>query len=475
MKNGRCFFRAAFVCAAAAVLAAGGAEPSMRALAVSRQCPRYFEADGKTFVPIGINLCYCRDREPKATYLAWLNTFAANGGNYIRLWCGNAYWDVMPTLGKIDPEAVARLKWITAECAKRGIKIKLCLEQFRGFDASQPPVFRKEIYAPYAKKLSDWYTNEVCQAAFRKKIDAMAEAIGDAPPVAVIEIWNEIMADWGRLQTAWQTKTLAYLRQKFPGKLVVCNLGSFSETLSPVAYDRICARADNDFLQVHRYYDPGAAMAICYGPIDILCADAIRELRDRSCAKPSLLAEVGAVKPNHTGASELYEKDSEGVLMHDMLFAPFFAGGAGCGQMWYWDSRYVDGKGLWFHYGRFARAIKGLDPVAEDFTPFRFESPAYRAYGLRGKKTTVVWVRDKRVDALAEVKNGKKAEVRTGWKIACATGGPVECYLPWEDRAVKAEVVDGKILLPPFTRSAVLRFRTPPGRIATETAGRRNL
>ena len=83
-------------------------------------------------------------------------------------------------------------------------------------------------------------------------------------------------------------------------------------------YDRICARADNDFLQVHRYYDPGAAMSVCYGPIDVFCADAIRELRDRDSSKPALLAETGAVKPNHTGLSELYASDPEGVLMHDV-------------------------------------------------------------------------------------------------------------------------------------------------------------
>ena len=430
-------------------------------LAISTRTPRYFEVDGKPFVPIGVNLCYCRESDPEKTYLAWLDKLAANGGNCIRLWCGDAFWDAMPRFGEIDGTVVARLKWIANECQARGIRIKLTLEQFRGFDESQPPVFRKPIYAPYVKTLTEWYTNEICQAAFRKKIDAMAAALADHPAVAAVEIWNEIMNDWGVLQTAWQTGTLAYLRAKFPRQFVLANLGSFSEADSGVMYDRICARTDNDFLQVHRYYDPGAGMGVCRGPVDFFCADAIRELRDRRTDRPALLAEVGAVKPNHTGPSDLYPKDPEGVLMHDMVFAPFFAGAAGCGQMWHWDSRYVDGNGLWWHLGRFAKAIEGLDPVAEDFKPFRGESKAYRFYGLRGKVTTVIWLRDKRVDALAEVRDGKVPERRTDWKLPMKTEGAVDAYLPWEDRHIMAQTEANKICLPPFRRSIVLRFKTP--------------
>ena len=435
--------------------------PPVAPMTISKTNPRYFESAGETFVPIGVNLCYCRDRDVKTGYLEWLDRFAANGGNFIRLWCGNAFWDVMPRFNEIDPAVVDRLRWIADECDKRGVRIKLTLEQFRGFGDDQPPVFRKEIYAPYAKTMTEWFTNGVCQAAFRKKIDAIAAAVGDHSAVAVIEIWNEIMTDWGRVQTAWQTETLAYLRAKFPRQLVVCNLGSFSEVDSGIANDRICAREDNDFLQVHRYHDPGAGMSVCYGPIDVLCADAIRELRDRSRTKPALLAETGAVKPGHTGCPDIYAKDKEGVLMHDMVFAPFFAGAAGCGQMWHWDSRYVDGNGLWHHYGRFVRAVAGLDPVAEDFNPFRGESKAYRFYGLRGRKTTVIWLRDKRVDALAELQDGKAPELRTDWKLPMRTGGAVDAYLPWEDRHETARIEGNKICLPPFRRSVVLRFRTP--------------
>lgn len=86
---------------------------------------------------------------------------------------------------------------------------------------------------------------------------------------------------------------------------------------------------------------------------------------------------------------------------------------------------------------------------------------AYRFYGLRGRNTTVVWLRDKRVDALAELRDGKVPEVRTNWKLPMKTEGPVDAYLPWEDRHVTAQTEANKICLPPFRRSVVLRFKTP--------------
>ena len=110
---------------------------------------------------------------------------------------------------------------------------------------------------------------------------------------------------------------------------------------------------------------------------------------------------------------------------------------------------------------RFVRAVAGLDPVAEDFKPFRGESKAYRFYGLRGRTTTVIWLRDKRVDALAEVRDGKVPERRTDWKLPMKTEGTVDAYLPWEDRHVTARTEANKICLPPFRRSIVLRFKTP--------------
>jgi hypothetical protein len=179
----------------------------------------------------------------------------------------------------------------------------------------------------------------------------------------------------------------------------------------------------------------------------------VRELFDRRPDCPAILAEVGAVKANHTGPSELYGKDKNGVLLHDEIFAPFFAGSAGCGQPWHWDHQYIDGNNLWWHFSRFAEALKGIDPAVEHFRPFRTETQRLRVWGLRGENTTLLWCRDKSNTWENELVLGKCPNVIAGEKIAFRDG--FMCYFPWENRW---ESVGKGGILPGFTRSIVVRI-----------------
>ena len=104
----------------------------------------------------------------------------------------------------------------------------------------------------------------------------------------------------------------------------------------------------------------------------MLAADAVKELLAFGVRKPVILTETGGVKPRHTGASELYEKDKDGVLLHDLLFAPFFAGAAGPGHVWFWRQA-IDRPNHWHHFQRFNRALEGVDPPAEAFEPIPIE------------------------------------------------------------------------------------------------------
>lgn len=109
--------------------------------------------------------------------------------------------------------------------------------------------------------------------------------------------------------------------------------------------------------------------------------------------KPIVVNEIGAVEANHAGPSKLYQVDTAGVLIHDMIFAPFFCGAAGTGGMWHWDS-YVERQHLWYHYQRFQNAIRGIDPAEERFAPFTLAGQGVRAYGLKGKNQTIIWCRN---------------------------------------------------------------------------------
>lgn len=437
--------------------------------------PRYLEDEtGKTYLPIGCNLCFFRDSErvPEETvletYRAWMTDFAANGGNFMRVWLGVPFFDVMPErIGRYDGTATEHIRYIVNLAERLGLRVKFTLEHFRSIEGqseaeSFPGVvkFHKPLYAGLVSTMREYLNSPECRKAYLDKARYLAEqGFGDSPAVIAWELWNEInsigpVRDIG----PWSDYMIGELRKIFPRQLIVQNLGSFSGTSAYQIYDYLATVRNNGFLQAHRYLDPGAQMDVCRGAMDVLCADCIRELHDRNPAVPAILAETGAVEANHARYSDLYDADREGTLLHDMLFAPFFAGSAGCGQPWHWDHIYLSRYGLWYHFARFAKAVEGVDPAAEQFAPFHTETHRLRVYGLRGRTMDLLWCRDKRNDWRSELVGHCPPEPVTGERIPVG-GTECSCYLPWEDRTEPATVRDGWCILPEFKRSIVVKCR----------------
>ena len=452
-----------------AVFAAEG-----RFLEVSREHPRYFvDASGKTFVPIGCNICFDRlygDPEEgsraacEARFWGRMRAFAANGGNFMRLWLGHPFFEVMPEKpGVFDPAATETLVKTVRLAEELGIKLKLTLESFRRTKPLGPgekyrPIFVRPLYYPYAKNMGEFFVSDRCYEIYLEKARYLKRlGLGDSPSVVCWELWNEINA-MGPVSVyeAWSARMLASLKADFPRQMVVQNLGSFADPHDFYEYDYLARIKDNAFMQVHRYLDPGAALDVTRGPMDVLCADSVGEMLARRPDRPAFLAETGAVQARHAGPSPLYDQDRLGTLIHDEIFAPFFAGSAGCGQPWHWDHQYIDHHNLWYHFRRFAKAVEGLDPVAERFTPFHTETHRLRVYALRGRKTTVLWCRDKRTTWQSELVEGKAPDVVSREKLPFESASGFDVYLPWEDRSVRLPA--GRCILPDFSRSAVIRF-----------------
>ena len=253
------------------------------------------------------------------------------------------------------------------------------------------------------------------------------------------------------------------LHRLFPLNLAMQSLGSFDTPAVRDLYRAMSLLAGNDVAQVHRYLDLGAKWEVCHGPVDVLAAEAVRELLAWSPLKPVILAESGAVEPNHAGPFKLYAKDKEGMLLHDILFAPFFAGAAGPGQCWHWNV-YIDRNNLWHHFGRFAETVKGLDPAAENFIPTMVPHSRLRIYVLKGQKTRLAWCRDRQNDWMSELEQEKPAEVIENCRIdfAPVLGGlplrRIQYYDPWRGMWHDGKAAEQVISLPPFSRSLVVRI-----------------
>ena len=255
---------------------------------------------------------------------------------------------------------------------------------------------------------------------------------------------------------------LPRVHKMFPKNLVLQSLGSFDMENRRADYRYINELPANDVAQIHRYIDEHATLDVCTAPMDILASNAIEELRSYNICKPMLLAEVGAVLPNHTGPSDLYPLDKEGTLMHDALFAPFFSGAAGGGNHWHWDV-YIDKNDLWYHYARFNETVKDINPLHEGFVPLKLYHERLRIYVLAGHKTILAWCRDRENDWKSELMEGKKPEELLRQKVdftsLVATNAvkKVSVYDPWQHQWKKAEK-NSVVSLPAFKRSVVIKI-----------------
>ncbi|MDO4574432.1 MAG: cellulase family glycosylhydrolase [Planctomycetia bacterium] len=445
---------------------------------VSQENPHYLElSDGTPYLPIGVNLCVLRDTDKNGN-VHLLDDHAAleriafyfqklheNGGNYCRIWLGMPPFEIETSqAGHFDATRIANIEKLLELAKKYGIYVKFCVEHFRTLEPRVPyafgvVTFGKPIYKTNPpSNMTEFLNGEVGQAYYRARCAKLAEHFKNHPNVFGWELWNEVNCVPGGLD--WTEKMLPSIHALFPNHLVFQSLGSYDSNWAPQPYERLVNMPGNDLAQVHRYLDPGAKLDVCRGPMDVLAADSVRALRKGNVAKPILSTELGAVQANHAGPSLLYPLDKEGLLLHDILFAPFFSGAAGSGHCWHWNV-YIEKNDLWWQIGRFTRSIAGVNPIAEKLEPFYAEAAPVRIYGLKGKKSTLVWLRDSEYDWQRELLDKQPAVTRENLSVSIPAleGKTVTAYDPWLDRDVEV-TQDGKnILLPKFRRSIILRAK----------------
>jgi hypothetical protein len=443
---------------------------------VSQRDSRYFELSNRhSYVPIGLNMiapdgAFGRGETNGLRRMDdWLAKLEANGGNFARVWLSSDFWDVEhERSGSYDVAKAHRIDALLALARRHGIRLKLTLEHFREMsDQPRQSWANKRLQhvslGGPATNMADFFAGSASRDRFKGKLDWFATRYGSDPIIFGWELWNEVNAVRGGDYMAWTEAMLPELHRRFPNNLAMQSLGSFDGDSSRAVYQRLTQMPGNDVSQVHRYLDLGASYPSCHGPVDILASDAVRTLLGWEPHRPILLAESGAVEPGHSGPSKLYAKDNEGILLHDILFAPFFSGAAGPGHCWHWGE-YVDRNNLWYHFARFAEVLKQVDLPGEHFQPAQIEHPRLRLYALRGRQTTLVWCRDRENTWETELQAGQAPTPVTVsldvTKLTTKTARlEARAYDPWQNKWSELPVANGSGDLPQFTRSLVLLLR----------------
>ena len=439
----------------------------------------YFSfSDGSPYIPVGINMINPSGRyneNPDSAFYEidqWMKNLSENGGNFIRVWLSYSFWDIEEEAGKYNEEKALRIDRFIEMSRKYNLRIKLTLEHFRSVTLEENPqkwatkfAYHKSRGGPF-DSIRQYLTSTEGQRLFLNKIDFYRKRYGSDTLFFGWELWNEMNAvrvPQDSIFYAWNEKMLSAVKQKFPENLVMQSLGSFDGEYAKPVYKKIMGMPGNEVAQVHRYLDPGAEMEICQAPMDIICASAVKELQAYYLPKPIVLAETGAVESEHAGPSKYYPKDTAGILLHDILFAPFFVGAAGTGMSWHWES-YVHKNNLWYHFHRFNEVIKGIDPIRESFSPSLIETNSLRIYVLKGKNTTLLWLRDKMNNWESELKKGIPPQILHRINVNLPDLGitapyeKIDVYDPWKDLWTTIKKDDLTFTLPDFKRSVAVRL-----------------
>ncbi|HEX8040551.1 MAG TPA: hypothetical protein VF490_15435 [Chryseosolibacter sp.] len=202
-------------------------------------------SDGTPYIPIGLNMIApgAAAREGEAQGLAemegWMKALSENGGNYVRIWLSNPFWDVEPDQAGVYDEAKARrIDKVLALARKYGLRVKMTIEHFRALtpqESSQSwalkPVYHTSHGGPL-DSVTQYITTAAGQSLMLKKLDYYQKRFGDDPVIFGWELWNEMNAMRVPRDSAffgWNRKMLAELKQRFPKNLAMQSLGSFDD------------------------------------------------------------------------------------------------------------------------------------------------------------------------------------------------------------------------------------------------------
>lgn len=441
---------------------------------VSATNPRYFETtSGHPWIPVMINFIVPNGEEGEVfkRINMYFKHFSENGGNAMRIWISSPFLEIEDQqVGEYSEVKLNRIDSVLSLAKKYDIRIKFTLQHIRSIKPEGPGIapwsnrafMAVENGGPF-KNIRDYINSPEGRNIYLNRVKALSKRYKNNKQIFSWELWNEMDAvddqDW----LPFTAQILDSVKALFPNHLVAQTLGSMHSLDADERYEKLLTLKNNDYITVHRYLDPGTDWGQydqVHGPIDLLISNAIQFVYRDGVIKPIVANEHGAVEANHTGPNKLYARDSLGVFIHDMIFTPFFCGASGCGSMWHWDA-YVEKKNLWYHYQRFFNVTKDIDPVKEEFVPFTFIQDSVRCYGIKGKKTAMIWCRDAMNNWKTELQQETGPEIKNAFSFMLSATGKTDytsakVYDPWKDKWTKVVIKNGGITLPPFLRSSVV-------------------
>ncbi len=358
--------------------------------------PRYLAtADGQTFFPIGLNIGWWQTAA-RPDYTRWLDAFAPNGGNLIRVWMASWSFGIEwndTGLGNYDNRQ--QRAWLLDQlfeiAAERGVYIDLVILNHGAFSDTTNPEWE---WNPYNATNGGMCKTPVCFATdpaakemFQRRVRYIAARWGYAPNLLAWEWWNEY--NWTPIQdgdmAAWTQEMTRYLQQFDPYDHLV------STSSAGGMHPQVFNLPEIDFLQHHAYtsLDPIGDYASTYK----FYQTAIQPL------KPVVFGEFGY----NAGVEDKDSFDQTGIHLHNGLWSATFNQFASPAMYWWWEL-YIEPLDLWYRFGSLHTFIAGVDLAAyAPLGPGQIslnDKVNVKLLALHTDSSILAWVRQSKYEAM---------------------------------------------------------------------------
>lgn len=442
-------------------------------IGVSSRDSRYFSySDGSAFFPIGLNTAFPTayavsngsefGRTNNAGYLGlrqyerWFKKCSENGVNMVRIWAGHDYFSPDTDDCKIlNFEQFSKLDALISLAKKYNLKVKITLEQFRYFSDNPNgdyvfKLFNKSLIlnGKPCVSMKEWLQKDKWRKAWLNKISEFSARYSYDTTIFAIELWNEMNcvenSETFEDVCEWNRYMLPQIKKLFPNHMVINSLGSLDNTNAYENYKSFPWEL-TDFKQVHKYLDQGAQM-ICSTQTPI---EAIKSGFDmmNDTKTPLLIAETGAVDNCHCGPFRYYSADDRGIFFVDCVYTAVFVGGAGCGNIWHWDYRYLESKNLYHLFKPLSELVNEIDFSSEEFRSVNLSDEDVWLFILQGKNTTIGFVRNKADNWQNNYRDNKNILPVQSKSFELGVSGSIKCFDIWQEDTTKIKLCDKKLLL----------------------------
>jgi hypothetical protein len=386
---------------------------------------RYFEFDdGSAYLPVGQNVAFTsrvsrsipvwpgHDRFVPAqapelpwdeAYARWFGRMGAAGANWARIWMSGPDFDLLDGgPWEFNTEHAKRLDQVFELAQLNGIRICLCGDHFRAvfhpeetiatlnFFSARDRAWGRLLREEGGRIHEDIFTSAAIQELWHDTLRYQVARWGYSTNLFCWELWNEIECLVHLSNPAhvdWVRRATQRLRELDPWRHLIKSSAHLPKSVP------MRGAEFGDIDDVHVYFgwtgtetakDLAALVERCSAPL--LSAD-----------RPFLFGEIGLARevdtPEYGLVADLADRDTDGVSLHEGLWAGLFVGGCATAMSWWWDE-HVDLHDQYRHFRGIVEFARDIPWNNDDIVPARCACGNWdlRAWELRGKSVRLLWV-----------------------------------------------------------------------------------